>query len=99
MSWSGNEAAFRPIQTCRIVAATGALCSSEAALVEARRTDEPWLREEAIPAGDGGWRAPSALGLAVAAALRWGAGDGDAAAGFALSVEKAADFVIPKQSF
>ena len=31
-----------------------------------------WLDEAAIPAGDGGWRAPSALGLAVAAALAWG---------------------------
>ncbi|MDG1483442.1 MAG: ADP-ribosylglycohydrolase family protein [Myxococcota bacterium] len=31
-----------------------------------------WLDEAAIPAGDGGWRSPSALGLALAAALRWG---------------------------
>ena len=29
------------------------------------------LDEAAIPAGDGGWRSPSAVGLAVAAALRW----------------------------
>jgi hypothetical protein len=31
-----------------------------------------WLDERAIPEGDGGWRSPSALGLAVAAAVRWG---------------------------
>jgi ADP-ribosylglycohydrolase len=34
--------------------------------------DAHWLDEAAIPPGDGGWRAASALGLAVAAALRWG---------------------------
>lgn len=43
-----------------------------AAIVEARAPSGPWLDEAAIPAGDGGWRSPSALGLAVAAALRWG---------------------------
>lgn len=32
---------------------------------------EDWLDEKAIPPGDGGWRAGSALGLAVSAALRW----------------------------
>ena len=32
---------------------------------------EDWLDERMIPPGDGGWRAGSALGLAVAAALRW----------------------------
>jgi ADP-ribosylglycohydrolase len=32
---------------------------------------EDWLDEAAIPPGDGGWRSGSALGLAVAAALRW----------------------------
>lgn len=42
----------------------------EAALVEGARPDE-WLDERAIPDGGGGWLAPSALGLAVAAALRW----------------------------
>ena len=31
-----------------------------------------WLDEPAIPTGDGGWRSASALGLAVAAVLRWG---------------------------
>lgn len=32
---------------------------------------EDWLDEAMIPLGDGGWRSGSALGLAVAAALRW----------------------------
>lgn len=54
----------------------------EAALAEGQR-DEPWLDEAAIPEGDGGWLAPSALGLAVAAALRW---RGD----FAQAVERGA---------
>ena len=56
--------------------------SLEAARVWAAR-GEAWLDEGAIPPGDGGWRAGSALGLAVAAALRW-AGD------FGQAVEKAA---------
>lgn len=30
-----------------------------------------WLTERDVPPGDGGWRSGSALGLAVAAALRW----------------------------
>jgi ADP-ribosylglycohydrolase len=54
-----------------------------AALAQASAPADGWLDERAIPPGDGGWRAPSALGLAVAAALRWG---GD----FALAVERAA---------
>jgi ADP-ribosylglycohydrolase len=51
-----------------------------------RQATEPlngWLDERAIPSGDGGWRAPSALGLAVAAALRWGED-------FSVAVEKSA---------
>ena len=32
---------------------------------------EDWLDEDGMPPGDGGWRSGSALGLAVAAALRW----------------------------
>ena len=32
---------------------------------------EDWLDEGMIPPGDGGWRSGSALGLGVAAALRW----------------------------
>lgn len=56
--------------------------SLRAALVWAEK-DEEWLDEGAIPPGDGGWRAGSALGLAVAAALRWPQDLG-------LAVEKAA---------
>jgi ADP-ribosylglycohydrolase len=41
-----------------------------AALEEARSTSR-WLNEAAIPEGEGGWRSPSALGLAVTAALRF----------------------------
>jgi ADP-ribosylglycohydrolase len=44
---------------------------------------EDWLDEGMIPPGDGGWRSGSALGLAVAAALRWSEDLG-------LAVEKAA---------
>jgi ADP-ribosylglycohydrolase len=44
---------------------------------------EDWLDEAMIPPGDGGWRSGSALGLAVAAALRWPEDLG-------LAVEKAA---------
>jgi ADP-ribosylglycohydrolase len=54
--------------------------SLEGALVAARGD---WLDEGAVPPGDGGWRAGSALGLAVAAALRWGAD-------FATAVDRAA---------
>jgi ADP-ribosylglycohydrolase len=43
-----------------------------AALHEGDRPRKRWLDEAAIPAGDGGWQAPSALGLSVAAALCWG---------------------------
>lgn len=42
-----------------------------------------WLDEAGMPPGDGGWRSGSALGLAVAAALRWGHDP-------ALAMEKAA---------
>ncbi len=41
-----------------------------AALVWAGQVED-WLDEDVIPPGDGGWRSGSALGLAVAAALRW----------------------------
>jgi ADP-ribosylglycohydrolase len=54
----------------------------EAAIAEGSRAGE-WLDEHAVPNGDGGWKSPSALGLAVAAALRW-------RHDFALAVEKAA---------
>ena len=53
--------------------------------------DFDWLPEAEIPAGDGGWRTPSALGLALAACLRWGFEDGVVTpASFDLAVEKAA---------
>lgn len=42
-----------------------------AAVGQAQRSYLPWLDEAAIPDGDGGWRSPSALGLALVAALRW----------------------------
>jgi len=54
-----------------------------AAIIEAHAPWDGWLDDTAIPAGEGGWRSPSALGLAVAAALRWGKD-------FATAVEKAA---------
>lgn len=56
--------------------------SLRAALAWARR-GEDWLDDGLIPPGDGGWRSGSALGLAVAAALRW---PGD----LGLAVEKSA---------
>lgn len=42
------------------------------AAVRLAASTHPWLDDGAVPPGDGGWRSPSALGLAVAAALRWG---------------------------
>lgn len=43
----------------------------EAAVAQATRRELDWLDEDDIPDGDGGWRSPSALGLAVVAAIRW----------------------------
>lgn len=43
----------------------------EAAIAQAERAELPFLDEPDIPDGDGGWRSPSALGLALVAALRW----------------------------
>lgn len=63
--------------------ASAVTAALRAALQQANDPREGWLDEQAIPAGDGGWRSPSALGLAVAAALRWGSD-------FATAVEKAA---------
>ena len=54
-----------------------------AAIKQANQADLEWLDEEAIPAGDGGWRAPSCLGLALTAVLRWGHN-------FATAIDKAA---------
>lgn len=45
--------------------------SLEDALKLAESSGE-WLEEEKVHPGDGGWRSGSALGLAIAAALRWG---------------------------
>jgi ADP-ribosylglycohydrolase len=59
---------------------------AEALLAAIDFTAQPgrdWLDEPSIPTGDGGWRSASALGLAVAAALYWGAD-------FAGAVERAA---------
>lgn len=51
---------------------TPAVCGAlEAAIDQAARPHLPWLDEPAVPDGDGGWRSPSALGLALVAALRW----------------------------
>lgn len=64
----------------------------EDAILFARRRAADWLDEASIAPGDGGWRSPSALGLAVAAALRWGvtpAGDVTVHS-FAQAVAKAA---------
>ena len=57
--------------------------SLAAAIGFSQRGSPQWLEEAAIPDGGGGWRSPSALGLAVAAALTWGDH-------FAVAVEKAA---------
>lgn len=50
----------------------GTVAASLEAAVQWAARGESWLNEEMIPPGDGGWRSGSALGLAVAAALRWG---------------------------
>jgi ADP-ribosylglycohydrolase/protein-tyrosine phosphatase len=55
----------------------------DAAVSQAARPRLDWLDEADIPDGDGGWRSPSALGLALVAALRW-------ADDPALAMEKAA---------
>jgi ADP-ribosylglycohydrolase len=46
--------------------------SLEDAILLGRRREERWLDDSAVHPGDRGWRAGSALGLAVAAALAWG---------------------------
>ncbi len=63
-------------------AVSGALM---AAVSEAAGPSLAWLDGTAIPDGDGGWRAPSALCLALVTALRCGDD-------FALAVEKASRF-------
>ncbi len=73
-------------------AARGATVRALETAVRLGRVGAEWLEEDAVGDGDGGWRSPSALGLAVLAALRWGReADGRVtAASFALAVEKAA---------
>ncbi len=63
-----------------------------AAVTLAADTRAHWLDDAAIPDGDGGWRAPSALGLAVAAALRWGVDERGVVTteGFITAVDRAA---------
>jgi ADP-ribosylglycohydrolase len=62
-----------------------------AAVEQANQADGDWLDEASIPAGDGGWRAPSALGLAVCAALRWGVAEGRVTpTSFERAIDKAA---------
>jgi len=51
--------------------ATDVPLALEAAIHQAKRREIDWLDEKSIPAGDGGWRSPSALGLALTAALHW----------------------------
>ena len=54
--------------------------------------DRPWLSIDEVPDGDGGWRSPSALGLSLLAALRWGRDkDGQITAEtFQLAIDRAA---------
>jgi len=61
----------------------GSVAESLDAALELSQDDGDWLDEESVPPGDGGWRSGSALGLAVAAVLRWGD------EGFATTIEKA----------
>lgn len=81
--WCGDWVA----QAARLLEGTwgqgGQVAASLRAALAWAALDEEWLDEGAIPPGDGGWRAGSALGLAVAAALRWPRDIG-------LAVEKAA---------
>ena len=53
------------------------------AITESKRTDLQWLDGAEIPPGDGGWRSPSTLGLALVSVLKWGDD-------FATAVEKSA---------
>ncbi|MFI5299484.1 MAG: ADP-ribosylglycohydrolase family protein [Polyangiales bacterium] len=52
--------------------------SLETALAHTQRAGVRWLDEDTIWPGDGGWRSGSALGLAITAALAWGADASDA---------------------
>lgn len=60
-------------QTARKVRHTATVADAlDAAVRFSERQQPQWLDEAAIPPGDGGWRSPSALGLAVGAVLTWG---------------------------
>ncbi len=96
LRWTLEEARFAPDLVARAVerlrgpwAEGGGTTARalEAALELAARpaaaAEVDWLDEPAVPGGDGGWLAPSALGLAVTAALRWGHD-------FALAIDRAA---------
>ena len=63
--------------------ATEVPMAMEAAILQSRKANLEWLDEGAIPPADGGWHSPSVLGLALAAALRWGKN-------FEVAVDKAA---------
>lgn len=55
-----------------LVAPSGATAAALGAAITEGGRPGPVLDERAIPEGDGGWRSPSALGLAVASVLRGG---------------------------
>lgn len=56
---------------CRSLDTPAVAGALRAAVLQAERPTLEWLDEANIPDGDGGWRSPSALGLALVAALRW----------------------------
>lgn len=82
-TWSGGMVAQAACYLEGVWCQGGQVATSLRAALAWADSDEVWLDEGGIPPGDGGWRAGSALGLAVAAALRW-------PQDFGLAVEKAA---------
>lgn len=87
-----REAADRSRRGAWTAFGTSVPAALDAAVVVGGRHEAEWLDEAAIPDGDGGWRSPSALGLALAAALCWGHDDEGRVtpATFARAVDKAA---------
>lgn len=91
LRWTLEEGRFDGELVLRAVAALrgpwcrgGVVAEALLAAVDfGARPGRAWLDEPSIPTGDGGWRSASALGLAVAAALYWGAD-------FATAVDRAA---------
>lgn len=91
LRWTLEQGRFHPELVLRAVtqlrgtwARGGVVAEALLAAIDfTSRPGESWLDEPSIPTGDGGWRAASALGLAVAAALYWGSD-------FATAVDKAA---------